>query len=338
VDHDNDFNCYAKVEQKAATIADVSSGARPAGLGRRQLQGFNFRKQHSTDQCAADEFDARVQEVDDACCSTASDCQNSVPSLCSIGCAVVFDKFFTECGDLLRHFADETFGVYEKLEQQCQSQDVRSLIYAVSEVDCAKHSCAAYLDAGTTDTGTYEIKPPSTGGAVKAYCNMDTEGGGWTLVWTYTVGGAKQDFGSFWTSTRTSAVEPPRELAVEATGSFFDRLVPEPAEGFDLLLTCTNNGEESYLYYQDVDASRLVSPTTDAVSCAEQGTGLDCRYSYTSWGAPKVVHGFGGATAETFDHVINRTIHRSRLSCIPACRTNSRLCLRGDFKSVNRLF
>jgi hypothetical protein len=46
-------------------------------------------------------------------------------------------------------------------------------------------------------------------------------------------------------------------------------------------------------YYQNVDGSRLVSPTTTQSSCAEQGGGIDCDFSYENFGLPTVVSGFG---------------------------------------------
>ena len=38
--------------------------------------------------------------------------------------------------------------------------------------------------------------------------------------------------------------------------------------------------------YSSVDAGRLVSPSNALNSCVEQGTGLDCAYSFATFGAP----------------------------------------------------
>jgi hypothetical protein len=252
-----------------------------------------------------------VTEVDAVCCATdrngVSECNNGVPTTCELRCALVFDKFFTECHDFLVQFADAEMASYTQLEQECLSQELRPMIYAAARADCAQESCAAGV--GEQPTGVTQIRPPggaAGGESVSAYCEMETEGGGWTLVWTYPIQGAIDDFSSFWTSTRTAVASPPTEPGQAAMGSFFDTMVPNPAEGFDLLLTCSSGGTLRYLYYENVDASRLVSPSTELTSCAEQGGGIQCDFSYESFGLPTVVSGFGADGPQNFPNVINR--------------------------------
>ena len=43
-------------------------------------------------------------------------------------------------------------------------------------------SCREYLDQGYTASGTYAIRLQSSGSTLGVYCDMDTAGGGWTLM------------------------------------------------------------------------------------------------------------------------------------------------------------
>uniref|UniRef100_A0A4W5QMV4 Angiopoietin 2a n=1 Tax=Hucho hucho TaxID=62062 RepID=A0A4W5QMV4_9TELE len=80
-------------------------------------------------------------------------------------------------------------------QQQELLETVNNLIYTISvpaggvnkptmmqDTPTTYPDCAALYKSGNTDSGVYSLALPNTTQEIKAYCDMETEGGGWTVL------------------------------------------------------------------------------------------------------------------------------------------------------------
>ena len=139
------------------------------------------------DTCAWDDFDDRVVEMSAACCGTNADanCRDgSPPRDCNPECAVFYHSFFADCGTLLGTVMASQIDAFAAFDETClASADIGFFLDAIQHTTCCIMSCKEQKDRDPASTsGVYPMCTATVGEYMDVYCDMETNGGGWTLV------------------------------------------------------------------------------------------------------------------------------------------------------------
>ncbi len=164
--------------------------------------------------CPWDKIDDRLKVVSEACCAAdgadpdAACPRGGPPRACSALCAVTFHSLTMDCGDKLLSLAGEAnaerFTAFDELCTSERSVDPIIFLDAIANAECVfcALSCKAALDRDPSSTsGVYTICGPTAEENYDAYCDMETNGGGWELVLRAASSSSTFEFDSpYWTN------------------------------------------------------------------------------------------------------------------------------------------
>jgi hypothetical protein len=98
--------------------------------------------------CPVDEFQARVDAANAACCDQGTgSCDSGVPGTCDALCALTYLDFYSSCRRILNvAVAPEQAAAYDRLYDTCGSLPAEDLLLALSGASCSADSAPAPVD------------------------------------------------------------------------------------------------------------------------------------------------------------------------------------------------
>ena len=126
-------------------------------------------------------------EMSAACCDGNADvtCRDgSPPRDCGSVCAVFYHSFFNDCGVLLQTVMAAQIDEFTAFDATClASADVEFFLSAIQHTTCCITSCKQQLErVPDSASGVYTMCGRDGADDYDVYCDMETDGGGWTMV------------------------------------------------------------------------------------------------------------------------------------------------------------
>uniref|UniRef100_A0A6P7H6M5 Fibrinogen C domain-containing protein 1-B-like n=1 Tax=Diabrotica virgifera virgifera TaxID=50390 RepID=A0A6P7H6M5_DIAVI len=96
-----------------------------------------------------------------------------------MGLAVIASLILSICGEYLRN-DQKNHVVQEKIEEPSSTFN-KSAYFGMADGN-AFRNCKEILDSGVNTSGIYEIQPIGSNKSINVTCDMETRGGGWTVI------------------------------------------------------------------------------------------------------------------------------------------------------------